>query len=130
MSLLVTVDEYREPLEFDLIGLGLRLRDVGSTGFSWRDLFVVVRQLPRDSSLGRAFDPENHHWGTAEQLLALIADEIRLGNWHRFGTQSQARKRNMPQPIERPGVESKDKTRYGKGALPVDEMAEWLGWLN
>lgn len=126
MGLLVTVDQYREPIEYDLIRLGLRLRDVGTDAFTWADLFVIVRQAPRDSALVRALD-EDHEWGLAELLLAEVADGIAVANWHRSGTPTQARKGDFPKPIPRPGHQP-DETTYGKGALPIDEMAEWLGW--
>ena len=117
------LDDYAEPLAFDLMGMGLRLRDVGTPSFSWADLYVVIRQLPRASALGRALDPETAPWGLQELLLAEIADALNVSNWQRSG----ATKRDYPKPIPRPGVESPT-TTYGKGAIPYDEMAEWLGW--
>lgn len=121
----MTLDEYAEPIAYDLIRLGLRLRDVGSPDFSWADLYVVIRQSPRDSALFRAMNPDDHEWDLPSLLLAEIADGVNVGNWQRGG----GKRRDYPKPIPRPGVEPDSKT-YGKGAIPIDEMAEWLGWTT
>jgi hypothetical protein len=121
----VTLDdpERREAIEFDLIALGLRLREVGSDRLSWGDVYTVVRQSPRTSAFYRATNPEGHEWGLPELLLAEVADAVRVANWQR----GSGKRPDYPKPIPRPGVEPESKT-YGKGAIPIDDMAEWLGW--
>lgn len=116
------LDEYAEPIAYDLLGLGLRLRDLGSDRFSWADLYAVIRQTPPGSALGRSLNPD-HVWDLKALLLAEIADALNVANWQRSGQP----RRDYPKPIPRPGVEPTT-TTYGKGALPYDEMAEWLGW--
>jgi len=65
--------------------------------------------------------PDEALWGLHEQLLAHVSDLLAIANWQRAG----AGKR--PEPLPRPGVEPTSKT-HGKGAIPLDEMREWLGW--
>jgi hypothetical protein len=123
VSLLALLDEYQEAVEFDLIALGLRLRNVGSEDFSWRDLLVVIRQSSPESALFRALNPKDFQWGLSELLLAEIADAANVANWQRGG----GKRRDYPKPIPRPGVEP-DEQKYGAKPIPIDEMAEWLGW--
>lgn len=116
--------EHREAIEYDLIALGLRLRDVGTPGFSWGDLFAVIRQAPRTSALFRAMNPD-HDWDLAALLIAEVADAVRVANWQR----GSGKRKDYPKPIPRPGIEP-ESTTYGKGAIPLDDMAEWLGWTH
>lgn len=85
----------------------------------------MVRQGPRGSALFRAMNPEDHEWTTDALLLAEVADAVRVANWQR----GSGKRADYPKPIPRPGVES-DSTTYGKGAIPIDAMAEWLGWTT
>lgn len=64
-------------------------------------------------------------WGMQEQLLAGAVDALRILIWQQ--TKDGEKGRNQPDPIQRPGVEPKSKV-IGKGAIPIDEMADWLGW--
>lgn len=68
-------------------------------------------------------NPDDWQWTLDNLLLAEIADGVNVGNWQRSG----GKKRDYPKPIPRPGVEPAEQ-QYGKGAIPYDEMAEWLGW--
>lgn len=49
-------------------------------------------------------------WGLREQLLALIADRLEVGNWL-FTSANSEKKPPRPKPIPRPGVESDEKAR-------------------
>lgn len=109
-------------MEYDLIERGLRLRDLGTPRFTWHDLAVIVKHLPRTSALVRELDGDDHIWGLTEQLLAAAVDELRGANWQR----GPAKKKDRPKPIPRPGVEQ-NKT-FGKDAVSMVEMADWLGW--
>lgn len=126
-SLLLTLDdpETREAIEFDLISLGLRLRNVGTDGLSWQDVYTVLRQSPRSSAFFRSQNPEAHEWGLPELLLAEVADAVRVSNWQR----GEGKRADYPKPIPRPGVKPTAQT-YGKEAIPISDMAEWLGWTT
>jgi len=69
--------------------------------------------------------PEEHEWDLSSLLLAEIADAVRVGNWQR----GSGKKADYPKPIPRPGV-TPTAEKYGKGAIPIDEMTSWLGWDN
>lgn len=90
----------------------------------------LICHLPEESATMRALSPD-WRWNLEALLLAALIDETRAGWWlyERVTTKS---KRKLPKPIPRPGVEpveDADSTTYGKGsAMPLDEMAEWLGW--
>lgn len=68
-------------------------------------------------------NPNEWEWGVTELLLAEIADSNNVAAWQRGG----GTKRDYPKPIPRPGVQP-DSTRIGKGAIPLDQMDEFLGW--
>lgn len=119
LSLLALIDEHGEALEFDLIALGLRMRDCPSPEFNWRDLFVVCRYLGRDSKLYASMNPDDDtSWGVAEYLLATVVDNGNARLWQAAGGKGR-----KPKPVTRPG----DVKKYGGDALPVADMAEWLG---
>lgn len=103
--------------------MGLRLRDVGST-FTWHDLWVIARNLPRESALVREVEGEDHPWGYLEQLSAAAVDALNILIWQQ--TKDGAKGKNQPKPIPRPGIEQPK--QYGKEAISMDEMADWLGW--
>lgn len=110
-------------MAFDLIALGLRLRHLGTDALTWADLLTIVQQSDRSTALYRAMNPEDHQWDLATLLLAEIGDALNVANWQRGG----GKKRDYPKPYPRPGVEP-DSVTYGKGAIPIDEMADFLGW--
>lgn len=119
-GLLNLIDEHSEALEFDLIGRGLRLRDCPSPGFNWRDLWVLCRHLGRDSALYQSMNPDDDtSWSVTDYLLALVADNTAFRLW-----QSAGGKGKKPKPIPRPG----DVKKVKGDALPVNDMADWLGW--
>ena len=71
-------------------------------------------------------------WDLQATLTALLIDEIRVLRWE-FERVNFKGKTRPPDPIPRPGVApAEDKTTFGGGAsvLPLDEMAEWLGWSD
>lgn len=83
---------------------------------------MIVTHLPRGSALVRVIEGDDHPWGLPEQLLAAAVDALHAANWQR----GEGKERDKPKPIPRPGVEADKK--YGKEAIPMDEMADWLGW--
>lgn len=119
LAVLTLIDEHREPIEFDLISLGLRLRDCPSPGFNWRDLWVICRRLGRSSELYKAMNPDDDtSWSVTDYLLALVADNTAFRLWQAAGGKGR-----KPKPIPRPG----DTKKYSGDSLPVSDMAEWLG---
>lgn len=116
------IAEHRVAIEYDLIALGLRLRNLGSDDFNWNDLAVVLSQSPRSSAFYRSLFPDEAEWGLQEQLMAAMVDYAAVGNWQR----GEGKRKDFPDPIPRPGVND-GKERYGTEAIEMDEMAAWLG---
>lgn len=123
LGLLALLDEYADPIAFDLIRLGLRLRDLGTDRLTWDDLLVIAQQGDRTSALFRAMHPDEHSWGLPELLLAEVTDALNVANWQRGG----GKKADYPKPLPRPGVVESEK-KYGAKAIPIDDMADFLGW--
>lgn len=90
---------------------------------TWGDLLAIVRKSPRKSALYTAMHPGESEWGMTEQLLAAAVDALNAANWQR----GEGKQRDYPKPIPRPGVEP-DEQHFGGEPVPMDEMAEWLGW--
>ena len=124
-GLVLLLEEHGPAVEFDLIRLGLRLRDLGSEAFSWRDLLVIVQNGGPDTALARTMRPDEAPWGLSEHLLAVIADAVISGNW--MQSKDGQRNRNRPKPIQRPGVVP-DKKKFGGQAESIDTIRDWLGW--
>lgn len=123
LGLVRLLDEHGEAVEYDLITLGLRLEWLGSPVLSWRDLVVIIRESPRTSALSRSIHGEAAAWGPLEHLAAAQLDALNGGNWQRGGGKGP-----KPKPTKRPGADRADTQHYGSAPLPVDEMADWLGW--
>lgn len=120
LGLLSLIEEHREAIEFDLIRMGLRLRNVGSSTFNWRDLLVVIKRLGRDSETYRELHPDDDtSWTVSDYLLASIADISQLRIWQAGGGKGR-----KPKPLPRPG----DVKRQRGDAMSVEEAKAWLGW--
>lgn len=89
-----------------------------------------ARWLPTESAVWRAVNPPDPDdaWTLEAQLLAGIHD--RLAELIYVQQRKAGGKPPRPKPIPRPGVRpDRDITKFGgEGALPLPEMAEWLGW--
>lgn len=103
--------------------MGLRLRLLGTEALSWRDLWVILRHLPRESAVQRELRGEAAEWGISEQLLAGIFDVVRMGNWQRGGGQGP-----KPDPLPRPGVQSTEITIARGKPVTIEEANARLGW--
>lgn len=125
-SLCQLLAEHGEAIEFDLLSMGRRLDDLGTSALSWRDLWVIVRNLGPDSALSRAMFPDLSAWvagRSSADLLAVIADLLAAGNWQRQGKKGAAK----PKRIKRPGAKSEDK-KYGSAPIPIRDFDDW--WNN
>lgn len=123
-SLRQLLDEFPEAVEYDLIALGLRLRDLGTERLTWRDLKVIVTRMPpHKSALQMEKSPHDSPWGLREHLLAELVDVQHLALWAK--TKDGSKNRNRPKPIERPGRRPE---RFGKKPLELERMKDWLGW--
>lgn len=108
---------------------GIPLDGAREAGVPLSELADMVAHLPPEAAVWRALDPD-WRWDIHAQLTAQVIDEVRALTWllERLKTKS---KRKAPEPFPRPGVTPpEDVSVYGgrSSALPMDEMAAWLGW--
>ena len=121
LSLVQLTRDHAEALEFDLIKLGLRLRDAGSLDFNWRDLMVICRRLGRDSELYRDMNPEDDtSWSVDTYLLAQLVDNTSFRLYQAAGG-----KGTKPKPLPRPNSEDHKVVKHD--VMPLEEMRDWLG---
>jgi hypothetical protein len=94
--------------------------------FDWHDLAVIIRHSDVTSNIYRALHPREAGWTRDSMLLATIADVARWLQWSK--TKDGAKGRGMPEPIPRPGVQSRKQPVHprGKGA-PISKVKELLG---
>ena len=111
------IEDHAEAVEYDLIRLGLRLRDVGTAAFTWRDLWAIVSSSPRDSALKRSV--RGHDWGQIEYLLASVVDALAGANWQRGGGRGP-----RPKPYPRPGQEPSVQ-HVGKDPIRIADFDAW-----
>lgn len=69
--------------------------------------------------------PDQAGWTLTNQLLAAAVDVLRWLQWAK--TEDGSKGRNMPDPIERPGVKSKTRPAHPKGrGLPRSKLRRIL----
>ena len=119
LSLRTLLDEHRGALEYDLMQVGERLRNVPSPTCDWRDVWVMVRYAQPGTAVFRALGDEQADWGITEQLQAMQVDYLAWLVWAK--TKDGQAGRNAPKPVPRPGVEPSPSTRVGTSAS-IDEI--------
>lgn len=123
------IAQHKEAIEYDLIGLGLRLDQLGTRALSWRDLLVIVNQSPRTSALRRSVVGEQADWGLLEHLTAANFDTLQQLVW--LQSADGPKNRNRPKPMARPGVEpAVDEKKFGSNPQSIDDTAAWLQKRN
>lgn len=102
------VDEHPRALNYDLMRVGHRLRDLydDGSGLTLGDLLDLVVHADTTSAVYRALNPE-WEWDLTNQLLAYMIDHHQMVAWSEGG-----RKGPKPRPIPRPGVTEKDEKKY------------------
>lgn len=120
IGLVAFVDEHRAEVEYDLIGLGLRLRDWPSERLSWRDLFVVVSQAPPTSACYRAVAGDDWQRSLTVDLLRQVEHTTRVLAWQNSDGKGEYPPL-IPLPWDEPDHDRPD-------AMSLDEVFEWLGW--
>ena len=117
------------PFEYDLIRLGLRLRDLGEPWFTWEDLRAIVHGVQRDLTTMTALDvhgPEPLTWDLPAHLLAGVFDSLGVIEY-RLRQQVFKDPGDPPDPLQRPGVKSKKQQWVGHPRT-IEEMDQLLGW--
>lgn len=81
----------------------MRLSDLFRGRLTWRELGVLLRQLPASARTWVALGQEDQLWGLSEHLQAMTVDELRTANWQRGNEgQEKSRQSKPPKPIPRP----------------------------
>ncbi|WP_354596070.1 hypothetical protein R1Y80_00710 [Streptomyces sp. JL1001] len=79
----------------------------GRRRLTWRELGVLLRQLPARARTRLATGDEDGMWGLAEHLAGLQLDELRVANWQRSNEGLKKSKQSKPpKPISRPGTKA------------------------
>jgi hypothetical protein len=80
----------------------------GRPRLTWRELGVLVRQLPGAARTRLAIGDTDGLWGLSEQLQAAAVDALNAGNWQRANIGLKEHEQSpRPDPIERPGVKTR-----------------------
>lgn len=88
----------------------------------------MVKNLPRRSAWFKSIHGEEEsEWDLLEHLIAGLSDDVKWLAWTKTEDAAKKPPRNRPKLISRPGVVDDSKKRIGKGSLPADQMAVWLG---
>lgn len=135
-------DGFRMSVEAELIDKGLRLRWLcdGTDRLNWRDLQVVIWSAGPESLITQHEMPDHHGWSTTEYLLANVVDAVRSighglsGSKARFEPMWRPPEISAPAPARGEVQASAMGLESGSGfrveTAPMDEMAEWLGWMT
>lgn len=128
ISLAAFVTEHDEAIEYDLLTrTGYELRDVGST-LSWQALASFITNIEESSALARELNEEYYTWSSTLKtngILADIFDILAQINANLVALGKRSASKPVP-PYPRPGMEEKREERIGKGALPKEELKEWI----
>jgi len=103
------------------------LDDVGGA-LSWGALYSFIKNLGSDSALARDLG-KTSGWETNASTNAILADiydllQVININLVNFASGGKAKKKLKPYP--RPGRDENNKRKLGKGAMPLEELREWM----
>lgn len=106
-------------MQYDLLALGLRLRELGTPRLWWDELRAVIVWAPEESAIFRARGGESAVWGVQEHLLAAAVNALRLMSWQLGGDEKAAK----PDLIIPPGVEMPSDEQVTRGdVMSIEEM--------
>lgn len=108
MQLVVLAEEHPRALNYDLMSIGHRLRDLDDpgAGLALGDLLDLASYADPSMAIYRVLNPD-WEWDLTNQLLAFLIDHHQGQAWAEGG-----KKGPRPKPIPRPGATEKDEKRY------------------
>ena len=128
ISLAEFVEEHDEALNYDLITrTNYQLNDIGGA-LSWSSLHSFIKYLPGDSAVAREAG-KSSVWDSrikTNAILADIYDMLQLLNANLVAFASGGKTKPKITPYPRPGRDDNTRRKFGKGALPLDEMRAWI----
>lgn len=101
--------------------------DVGG-GLSWPALYSFVKHLGGDSATAKALK-KSTGWETTlktNEILADIYDQLRILDIHLVRFISRGKTKPKFRPYPRPGKDEHNKRQIGKGAMPYNELRDWI----
>lgn len=123
------IDDHSEAVERDLIGLGLRLRWLGTERLTWRDLLVIVRTSGPGSEIFHAMHDDLPRPYDVEFLaLSMHRSSEYTQRWLQWAkTEDGSKNKNAPEP-ERFPWEPKPEGLYAHESMTWEEADDWFGW--
>lgn len=105
-----------------MLKAGFLLSDVPRR-VSWRAVYGLLESAQAGTALALCLDDVDAGglWTPELYRLTSVLDMLHVLAWQNTGKKS-----NKPKPIPRPGETKND--HWGKGALPLEDMKDWLGW--
>lgn len=103
------------------------MNDVGGA-LSWGAFYAFIKNLGSDSALARDLG-KSTGWETTLQtntILADIFDMLQVIHADLVAMMSSGKKKAKNKPYPRPGGDKDKKRRLGSGAMPADQLREWL----
>ena len=91
-------------------------------------MYNFVTHLDEHSAFARQVSPDAVEWGSITKtnfILADIFDMLSVINYNvrQLGGGTTLQK---PKPYPRPGKNSNNKQKFGKGAIPVTDIRNWV----
>lgn len=126
VSLANFVEDHGEAINYDLLTrTTYQLDDVGGV-LSWDSLHSFIKYLGTDSALARDLGKSTGWEQTIKTnaLLADIYDLLQVINANLCTLGGKRAKKIKPYP--RPSDKDENTRKIGKGALPIDELREWI----
>ncbi len=116
-SLHALIDEFAEAIGADLLTIGKRVDDIGTSSFSWWDFKAWVNHRPPDSILRTTVHGE--FYPLEIRMQGMLVDLLRAANWQR------GRGGPKPKPIRWPWATRETSESFGKAA-PFEEIRDFL----
>ena len=104
-----------------------QIEDVGGA-LSWSSLKSFIKYLGTDSALAKELD-KSTGWEEpikTNAILADIFDLLQVINANLVAIGTRGKKKTKVKPYPRPGREDNTVQKIGKGALPVEDLHEWI----
>lgn len=122
------LSEHSEAVNYDLLTrTTYQVDDIGGA-LSWGALYSFIKNLGSDSALARDLG-KSTGWETTLQtntMLADIFDLLEVIHADLVFWMSKGKKKKNIKPYPRPGRDEDKKRKIGKGAMPLDQLREWL----
>ena len=129
LSLVRTIEEHREAIEYDLMAVtGHEIDDIGYA-MSWDAFGSFIKNLDYHSALFREMHPDSAVWADTIKTNAILADIYDMlatinANLNALGTRKAAKK---PKPYPRPfKKDTENERQIGSGGLPPAELHAWI----